>query len=177
MIDVNHRTGEVDAAFRPNQIFAVGGLPFQLLDGARRADCGACGGKALDPARVAFVGSGGEAGYASHYSDGVLQRDGAYDQGTVWPRLIGPFVEARVRVLVGTNEAKRAAHPAWWSVGEALRVHPVVLREQERKGARASVRFNGQKSEGSRITIIAEPAKAEVGSRPRSLVAAWIFLP
>src|SRR5437773_2627744 len=35
VIDANHRAGEVDAAFRPNQIFAVGGLPFQLLDGER----------------------------------------------------------------------------------------------------------------------------------------------
>ncbi len=35
MIDVNHRAGEVDAAFRPNQIFAIGGLPIQLLDGER----------------------------------------------------------------------------------------------------------------------------------------------
>ena len=36
-------------------------------------------------------------------------RDGAYHQGTVWPWLLGPFVEAWVRVRGGTAEAKREA--------------------------------------------------------------------
>lgn len=37
------------------------------------------------------------------------QRDGCYHQGTVWPWLIGPFVEAWVRVRGGTDDAKREA--------------------------------------------------------------------
>lgn len=32
VVDVDHKTGSVDSSFRPNQIFAVGGLPRQLLD-------------------------------------------------------------------------------------------------------------------------------------------------
>jgi predicted glycogen debranching enzyme len=32
VIDVNHNFGEADASFRPNQILAVGGLPFSLLE-------------------------------------------------------------------------------------------------------------------------------------------------
>ncbi len=32
----------------------------------------------------------------------MLERDGAYHQGTVWPWLLGPFVEAWVRVRGGT---------------------------------------------------------------------------
>jgi glycogen debranching enzyme len=39
----------------------------------------------------------------------VRERDGSYHQGTVWPWLIGPFVEAWVRVRGGTNEVKREA--------------------------------------------------------------------
>ena len=31
-----------------------------------------------------------------------MSRDGAYHQGTVWPWLLGPFVEAWVRVRGGT---------------------------------------------------------------------------
>ena len=31
VIDCDHRPGMVDLTFRPNQIFAVGGLPLQLL--------------------------------------------------------------------------------------------------------------------------------------------------
>jgi glycogen debranching enzyme len=51
----------------------------------------------------------GEPGYTSHYAGGVRERDGAYHQGTVWPWLIGPFVEAWVRVRGNSNEAIRVA--------------------------------------------------------------------
>lgn len=109
VIDANHRAGEVDASFRPNQIFAVGGLPFPLLDGARAERIVALVEEKLwTPLGLRSLALG-EAGYAAHYSGGVLQRDGAYHQGTVWPWLMGPFVEAWVRVRGGSNEAKRAA--------------------------------------------------------------------
>ena len=44
-----------------------------------------------------------------HYEGGVWQRDGAYHQGTVWPWLVGPFVEAWVKTRGNTNEAKLLA--------------------------------------------------------------------
>ncbi len=50
-----------------------------------------------------------EPGYAPHYQGGVRKRDGSYHQGTVWPWLIGPFVETWLRVRDGTEEAKREA--------------------------------------------------------------------
>jgi predicted glycogen debranching enzyme len=162
VIDVNHRVGDVDAAFRPNQIFAVGGLPFPLLDGARAERIVALVEEKLRTPLGLRSLALGEAGYAAHYSGGVLQRDGAYHQGTVWPWLIGPFVEAWVRVRGGSNEAKRAAREKFltpilahlddaglghiseiadataprgcpfqaWSVGEALRLDQVVLKER-----------------------------------------------
>ena len=51
----------------------------------------------------------GEPGYTPHYQGGVRERDGAYHQGTVWPWLIGPFVEAWVRVRGATPGVKRDA--------------------------------------------------------------------
>jgi glycogen debranching enzyme len=51
----------------------------------------------------------GDPGFKPRYEGGVLQRDGAYHQGTVWPWLIGPFVEAWVRVRGNTGAAKREA--------------------------------------------------------------------
>jgi glycogen debranching enzyme len=51
----------------------------------------------------------GEPGYTPRYEGGVRERDGAYHQGTVWPWLVGPFVEAWVRVRGGTNQARREA--------------------------------------------------------------------
>jgi hypothetical protein len=50
-----------------------------------------------------------ETGYTPYYGGGVRERDGAYHQGTVWPWLIGPFVEAWVRIRGNTPDAKREA--------------------------------------------------------------------
>jgi glycogen debranching enzyme len=51
----------------------------------------------------------GSAAYAPHYEGGVRERDGAYHQGTIWPWLLGAFVDAWVRVRGGTREAKAQA--------------------------------------------------------------------
>jgi glycogen debranching enzyme len=40
----------------------------------------------------------GERDYAPHYTGSPRERDGVYHQGTVWPWLAGPFIEAWVRV-------------------------------------------------------------------------------
>ena len=45
VVDVDHRPGVVDAAFRPNQIFAAGGLPFPLLPRERACDIGGDGNR------------------------------------------------------------------------------------------------------------------------------------
>src|SRR6266566_4996688 len=109
VIDVNHRAGETDAAFRPNQIFAVGGLPFQLLEGDQaRKVVALVEEKLLTPLGLRSLAPG-EPDYKPHYKGGVLQRDGLYHQGTVWPWLIGPFVEAWVRVRGNNTRVKREA--------------------------------------------------------------------
>jgi predicted glycogen debranching enzyme len=109
VIDVNHCTGETDAAFRPNQIFAIGGLPFQLLDGARAERIVSLVAEKLSTPLGLRSLARGEAGYSPHYEGDVSQRDGAYHQGTVWPWLMGPFVEAWVRVRGDIIEARRDA--------------------------------------------------------------------
>jgi predicted glycogen debranching enzyme len=109
VIDCNHRAGDIDLTFRPNQIFAVGGLPLQLLstERARRVV------DAVEMLLVTPVGlrslAPGESGYAAHYHGGPRERDAIYHQGTVWPWLIGAFVEAWVRVRGDTPEAKAEA--------------------------------------------------------------------
>ena len=47
--------------------------------------------------------------YAGRYEGSPEARDRAYHQGTVWPWLIGPFVEAWVRVHGGNAAAKKKA--------------------------------------------------------------------
>ena len=105
--DADHVAGRRDASVRPNQIFAVGGLPFAILSGdaargvvdlVQRVLLTPMGLRTLDP---------GDPRYYPRYAGGPDKRDRAYHQGTVWPWLIGPFVEAWLRVH-GDTAANRA---------------------------------------------------------------------
>jgi predicted glycogen debranching enzyme len=109
VIDCNHRPGDVDLTFRPNQIFAVGGLPITLIspDKARRV-VDAVEILLLTPIGLRSLAPG-ETGYAAHYQGDSHARDSIYHQGTVWPWLIGPFIEAWIRVRGNTVEAKAEA--------------------------------------------------------------------
>ena len=44
--------------------------------------------------------------YAGRYAGGPPERDSVYHQGTVWPWLIGPFIEAWLRVRSTSVEAR-----------------------------------------------------------------------
>jgi glycogen debranching enzyme len=109
VVDPDHQPGTADATLRPNQILAVGGLPFALLEGDRaRRVVDAVEARLLTPLGLRSLAPG-LPGYAPRYQGGVRERDWAYHQGTVWPWLIGPFVEAWVRVRGSTPAAKREA--------------------------------------------------------------------
>ncbi len=109
VVDVDHQTGQVDDRLRPNQVFAMGGLPLALLDPQLTSRAmqvvedhlwTPMGLRSLAP---------GEKDYTPRYEGSLLQRDGAYHQGTVWPWLAGPFIEAWVRLRGSTPEAKAHA--------------------------------------------------------------------
>jgi predicted glycogen debranching enzyme len=110
VVDPDHATGTVDDAVRPNQILAVGGLPFPIVDGERARRIV----DAVETRLQASIGlrslAPGSPGYAPHYRGGVRERDGAYHQGTIWPWLLGAFVDAWLRVRGGTRDAKAEAH-------------------------------------------------------------------
>jgi predicted glycogen debranching enzyme len=109
VVDPDHQPATADATFRPNQILAVGGLPVTLLEGeqARRV-VDAVEARLWTPLGLRSLAAD-LPGYSPRYEGGVRERDGAYHQGTVWPWLAGPFVEAWVRVRGGSTEAKREA--------------------------------------------------------------------
>jgi predicted glycogen debranching enzyme len=120
VVDDGHRPGVVDASLRPNQIFAVGGLPFPMLDGERarrvvdvveRRLWTPVGLRSLAPADPRYV---------ARYEGGVRERDGGYHQGTVWPWLLGAFVDAWVRVHGDSPDARRRARRCFF---EPLRRH------------------------------------------------------
>ena len=92
----------------PTRSSRVGGLPFPLLEGARaRAVLDAVEARLWTPLGLRSLAPG-EPGYAPRYAAACRERDGAYHQGTVWPWLLGPFVEAWVRVRGDTAERTRA---------------------------------------------------------------------
>jgi glycogen debranching enzyme len=110
VIDVDHVKGRTDGALRPNQILAVGGLPVSLLTGDRaRRVVDIVESTLLTPVGLRSLAPG-EAGYTGRYAGGVSARDHAYHQGTVWPWLLGAFVEAWARVRGNTREAVNDAH-------------------------------------------------------------------
>src|SRR6185369_17584808 len=45
--------------------------------------------------------------YRPRYEGGVVERDSAYHQGTVWPWLIGPYISAYVKVHKRSEKARR----------------------------------------------------------------------
>ena len=109
VVDADHQPGNLDASLRANQIFAVGGLPLQIIDGEQaRQIVDAVELYLLTPLGLRSL-TPQEPGYMSHYRGGVRERDSAYHQGTVWPWLIGPFIEAWLRVRNGTQDARREA--------------------------------------------------------------------
>ena len=109
VVDVNHQPGAVDASFRPNQIFTVGGLPLRLIEGNRACVVvEAARDRLWTPLGMRSLAPG-ETGYAPRYEGGVRERDGSYHQGTVWPWLLGAFVEAWTWVHKRTPAAIREA--------------------------------------------------------------------
>ncbi|HEY6137913.1 MAG TPA: amylo-alpha-1,6-glucosidase [Thermoanaerobaculia bacterium] len=109
---------EGDPSIRPNQIFAIG-LPFPLLDGADAETVLAVveehlltpvGLRTLSPRDPRFAGT---------YAGGPRERDAAYHQGTVWPWLLGAYIDALVRVRgeAGRAEARRILAGIDWTSG------------------------------------------------------------
>jgi predicted glycogen debranching enzyme len=109
VIDVDHVPGTRDDSFRPNQVLAIGGLPIALMDGERaRRVVDEVERRLVTPLGLRSLAPG-ELGYSAQYEGGPSMRDGVYHQGTVWPWLIGPFVQAWLRTRGNTSAARREA--------------------------------------------------------------------
>ncbi len=146
-----------DSALRPNQLLAVS-LPARLLTSRQqRSVVEACarrllasyGLRSLDPSHPEYRG---------RYAGGPRERDAAYHQGTAWGWLLGPFVQAHLRVFEDPARAASFLEPLAnhlrayglgtlgeifdgdppfaprgciaqaWTVGEALRAWTAVVR-------------------------------------------------
>ena len=81
------------AKLRPNQIFAVS-LPFGLLErDQQQAVVRIVERELLTPVGLRTL-ERSDPDYKPRYQGSPAERDGAYHQGTVWPWLLGPFIDA-----------------------------------------------------------------------------------
>ncbi len=119
-------TGDDDSV-RPNQLLAFSLPHAPLTDpGAVRALAAplltALGLRSLAP---------GSPGYRGQHRGGPRDRDNAYHQGTVWPWLIGPYVDACQRTGIpadGVLDAATGCPFQAWSVAELNRVTRLPAR-------------------------------------------------
>lgn len=108
LMDLLHGPQGDDASIRPNQLLAVSlpASPLDLADQAQVLFACAChlltsyGLRPLAPSDPA---------YHSGYGGGVWERDGAYQQGTVWGWLLGHYALAELRVTGDIEGASAAA--------------------------------------------------------------------
>ncbi len=99
IIDVpNGQNSGKDASLRPNQLFSIS-LPYgpvlstfqqkSIVDICAQQLVTSHGVRSLAQSHPDYIGT---------YGGNPLKRDGAYHQGTVWSWLIGPFVQAHLKV-------------------------------------------------------------------------------
>jgi predicted glycogen debranching enzyme len=124
LLDVVDGPDGDDAAVRPNQLLAVS-LPHGPLAAADDARAAAAARSVVAACRPLVSPLGlrslapEDPAYKPYHRGNPAERDSAYHQGTVWPWLIGPYVDAVRRVGLATDELETGlvAHLADWGVG------------------------------------------------------------
>jgi predicted glycogen debranching enzyme len=106
LYDVVDGAGGDDTSIRPNQVFAIS-LPHPVLDPSRWSSVmGVVREQLLTPFGLRSLAPG-HPDYKRTYDGDLRSRDAAYHQGTVWGWLMGPFIDAWLKVF---PEDRIAAH-------------------------------------------------------------------
>ncbi|MEJ7590833.1 MAG: amylo-alpha-1,6-glucosidase [Planctomycetaceae bacterium] len=109
VVDVDHRLGQNDDSLRPNQIFAVGGLPLNLMPAVKAQHIvQIVEDRLLTPMGLRTLEQR-HPDYCGVYRGGVRERDAAYHQGAVWPWLMGAFVQGWLRVRRNSTANRQLA--------------------------------------------------------------------
>jgi glycogen debranching enzyme len=104
---VDSEDGGDDATLRPNQVLAVS-LPRAVLHPDRwRPVVDATARQLLTPVGLRTLDPG-HPDYKATYDGDIRARDSAYHQGTVWPWLMGPFVDAWLKTYPERGDEARA---------------------------------------------------------------------
>jgi predicted glycogen debranching enzyme len=95
-----------DSSCRPNQIFAFS-LPNPILDPSRwQAVMDVVTRELLTPLGLRSLGPS-DPEYKSRYDGDLRSRDAAYHQGSVWAWLIGPYIDAWLKLHPGQSSEAR----------------------------------------------------------------------
>jgi predicted glycogen debranching enzyme len=176
--------GSADGKCRPNQILAIA-LPNPVLTEERwEPVMRAVRDRLLTPVGLRSVAPDDPEFKARYFGD-LRARDAAYHQGTVWGWLVGPFIDAWLKVypddIVGARRALEGfsldkacigsiseifdAEPPFtprgciaqaWSVAEVLRAQ-VKLSERVRLESEAATAGAAEQSDRKRRLALAEP--------------------
>lgn len=105
LFDVVEGEGGNDARLRPNQLFAIS-LDHPVLDASRwLAVLERVAGELLTPVGLRTLAPS-DPDYAANYAGNLQRRDAAYHQGTVWPWLLGAYVDAVLKVNTDPQQAR-----------------------------------------------------------------------
>jgi predicted glycogen debranching enzyme len=99
-----------DSLLRPNQLFAVSLPHSPLTPEQQKAVVDVCAVHLLTSHGLRSLAPG-QRGYIGSYGGNLQQRDSAYHQGTVWAWLMGPFVQAHLRVYNNREQARAYLRP------------------------------------------------------------------
>jgi len=103
---IDTENGGSNDACRPNQVLAIS-LDFPVLDEARwKPVMDVVTARLLTPVGLRSL-CPGDPDYREKYYGDLRSRDAAYHQGTVWAWLIGPYVDAWLRVNPGKEAEAR----------------------------------------------------------------------
>src|SRR5262245_5135020 len=109
-----------DASLRPNQLYAISLVDDLVPRDRAQQILRLVHDQLLTPVGLRTLAPT-DSRYRARYEGGVLERDGAYHQGTVWPFLLGPFVTAWIKVHGKKAAALNQARSFLDGVGEHLK--------------------------------------------------------
>ena len=110
LYDVIDGPDGLDARLRPNQILAVSLRASPLDQATRRAVLRRCAAALLTSHGLRSLAPD-DPDYHGRYEGGVVERDGGYHQGPVWPWLLGHYALAHYRVHGNAVAAQRLLRP------------------------------------------------------------------
>lgn len=118
LYDCIDENGQPVTELRPNQLFAIS-LPFPLIDGEQAKMIL----KVMEEQLYTPVGlrtlPKNDSHYIPVYGGDAYHRDSAYHEGTVWSWLLGPYVDAVMKVSGSKEKAQQVIHDFKYHLNEA----------------------------------------------------------